>query len=96
MVMGGGASRSHTASPSRTAARQARDDDAEERNNGIDDCSAGGSDGANDRHDGVAYRAEDGLDTRYDGAHFERLWGDVSGCLGRIGVVDGLMCVEML
>lgn len=44
------------------SAGQARDDDAEEGDDGVDDCSAGSTDGGDDGHEAVAYGAEYGLD----------------------------------
>jgi hypothetical protein len=50
--------------PASLAAGQARDDDAEEGDDGVDDGLASGGDGVNNRHDAVADGAEDGLDLR--------------------------------
>lgn len=48
--------------PAATSAGEAADDDAEERDNGVDDGFETGSDGVNNRHDAVADGAEDALD----------------------------------
>ena len=48
--------------PAALAAGQARDDDAEEGDDGVDDGLACGGDGVNNGHDAVADCAEDGLD----------------------------------
>ena len=59
-VMG---ARPHAAAPAAApAARQARDDDVEEGDDGVDDGCAGGADGVHDGHEAVADGAEDGLD----------------------------------
>jgi hypothetical protein len=52
-----------------TAACQAADDDAEEGDDGVDDCLKTSSDGVDNGHDAVADGAEDGLDAGYDGTH---------------------------
>ena len=50
------------ASAAAASARQARDDDAEQRDDGVDDGLESGGNGVDDCHDAVADRAEDGLD----------------------------------
>ena len=61
-------SRAHaSATAAATAAGQARDDDAEQGDDGVDDGRAGGANGANDRHDGITDRAEDGLNLEREG-----------------------------
>jgi hypothetical protein len=54
--------RSTPAPASSAAAGQARDDDAEEGDDGVDDGLQSGGNGVNNGHDAVADRAEDGLD----------------------------------
>lgn len=52
-----------------TSAGQARDDDAEQRDDGIDDGLQSGGNGVNNGHDAVADRAEDGLDLKAVSEH---------------------------
>jgi hypothetical protein len=49
---------------SAAAAGQARDDDVEQGDDGVDDGLQSGGNGVNNGHDAVADRAEDGLDLR--------------------------------
>ena len=53
-----------TSPPSTAAASagQTGNDDAEQRNNGVDDGLQSSGNGVDDGHDAVADRAEDGLD----------------------------------
>ena len=46
------------------SAGQAGDDDAKQRDDGVDDGLQSGGNGVNNGHDAVADRAEDGLDLR--------------------------------
>lgn len=54
--------RPNSTTPAATTAGQARDDDSEERDNGVDNGLACGGDGVDNGHDAVADCAEDGLD----------------------------------
>lgn len=85
----------HASAPgAAAAARQARDDDVEEGDDGVDDGFAGGRDGVHDRHDAVADGAEDTLNAGYDGTHD----GGCCGCCVVVGlwlvVMDGRLAVE--
>lgn len=52
----------HASAPrAAAAARQARDDDVEEGDDGVDNGRAGGADGVHDGHEAVADGAEDTL-----------------------------------
>jgi len=66
-----------TALPAALAAGEARDDDAEERDDGVDDGLACGGDGVNNGHDAVADCAEHGLDLLgvLEGLRVREEWG---------------------
>jgi len=70
-----------------TATGQAVDDDAEERDDGIDNSFKTGCDGIDNRHDAVANGAEHRLDAGDNGAHVCKVVGRVF-CGGGIGRLD--------
>ena len=59
-----GASLHAASSAAAASARQAGDDDVEQRDDGIDNGLQSGGNGVDDGHDAVADRAEDGFDLR--------------------------------
>jgi len=77
-----GGTRLHAASTTSSAsAGQARNDDVEEGDDGVDDSGADGADGVDDGHEAVADRAEDGFNARNYGTH-------IGGCVVLIWVVE--------